>query len=87
MKYQNLILRKDIASKQMLPKKDLIRIVKNKEGKIFIDLTYKAEGRGVYVKGDLESFKIVKKLNLLSRGLKVRIDQNIYMELEKVING
>ncbi|WP_027063334.1 RNase P modulator RnpM [Mesoplasma seiffertii] len=87
MKRPSPILRKDIASKQMLPKKDLIRIVKNKEGKIFIDLTHTAEGRGTYVKNDLQSFMIVKKHNLLSRGLKVRIDQNIYDELEKVING
>ena len=36
-------------------KKDLIRIVKNKNNEIFIDLTGKANGRAAYIKKDIET--------------------------------
>ncbi|WP_026389516.1 RNase P modulator RnpM [[Acholeplasma] multilocale] len=80
-------LRKDVASNTMLPKEELIRIVKNKDGKIFIDPTFKAEGRGVYLKPDHASLKKAKQRNLISRGLKTKVEDEIYDQLEKVING
>ncbi len=80
-------LRKDVVSKEMLDKSELIRVVLNKNNEIFIDLTYKADGRGVYVKKDLNSVKIAKQKNLFSRGLKTKIDSSIYDELEKLFNG
>jgi predicted RNA-binding protein YlxR (DUF448 family) len=43
-----------VVTREKLEKKDLIRIVKNKDGEIFIDLTGKANGKGVYLKKDLE---------------------------------
>ncbi|AVN63665.1 RNA-binding protein [Mesoplasma florum] len=79
-------LRKDVVSKEMLDKSALIRVVLNKNNEIFIDLTYKADGRGVYVKNDLNSVKIAKQKNLLSRGLKTKVNLSIYDELEKLFN-
>ena len=40
-------------------KKDLIRIVKNKNGEIYIDITGKMEGRGTYI---CKSEECLKKL-------------------------
>lgn len=41
--------RKCIACQERDSKKGLIRIVKNKEGEIFLDPTGKANGRGAYI--------------------------------------
>ena len=47
-------LRKCVVTQERLPKKDLLRIVKNNEGEVFVDLSSKANGRGAYIKNDIE---------------------------------
>ena len=47
-------LRKCVVTQERLPKKDLLRIVKNNEGEVFVDLSSKANGRGAYIKKDIE---------------------------------
>ena len=43
------------------PKKELIRIVKNKEGEINIDRTGKMQGRGAYICDNIECLeKLIK---------------------------
>ncbi|WP_434324392.1 RNase P modulator RnpM [Mycoplasma capricolum] len=84
---KNKNLRKDIASNQMLEKHQLIRIVKNKNDEIFIDTTYKANGRGAYLKPDLNSLKIAREKNLIAKSLKSKIDVSIYDQLEEFINA
>ena len=42
-------LRKCIGCNEMKDKKELIRIVRNKEGDMSIDLTGKMAGRGAYI--------------------------------------
>jgi len=78
-------LRKDVSSNKMFPKNDLIRIVKNKEGNVFIDPTKKSNGRGIYIAPTIEALEKVKKSNALSRGLKTKISDSLYSELENEI--
>lgn len=47
-------MRKCILSNEMKPKKDMIRVVQNKEGEISADATGKKQGRGAYVSKDVE---------------------------------
>ena len=47
-------LRKCILTNEMHPKKELLRIVVNKEHEIFVDPTGKKNGRGSYVVKNLE---------------------------------
>ena len=54
MKKRKIPTRKCILTNEMFPKKDLLRIVKNKEGEISVDPTGKKAGRGAYVVSDLE---------------------------------
>ena len=49
MKKKKIPMRKCIISNEMRPKKDMIRVVINKEGEIFADATGKKQGRGAYV--------------------------------------
>lgn len=79
-------LRKCVATNEKLPKNELVRIVKNNEGKVFVDLTGKANGRGAYLKRSNEAIDIAVKKNSLGRALECTIQQEIYEELRKLIN-
>ena len=50
-------LRKCLATNEQLPKKELIRVVRNKEGQVFVDATGKMNGRGAYLKRSLKRKK------------------------------
>ncbi len=76
-------LRKCIATNEQLSKKELIRVVKNKEGQVFVDPTGKMNGRGAYLKKSHEAIEIAKKKKLLARSLQIDIPEEIYEELEK----
>lgn len=78
-------LRKCVATGEQLPKKELIRIVRNKEGLVFIDPTGKMNGRGAYLKRSLEAIEIAKKKGVLKRSLEVDIPEEIYEELKNYV--
>lgn len=66
-------------------KRDLIRIVKNKEGQINIDKTGKLEGRGAYICDSIDCLDKVIKSKRLERVLEVSISEEIYNNLRGVI--
>lgn len=66
-------------------KKDLIRVVKNKEGIINIDKTGKLEGRGAYICDSIECLEKVIKTKRLERVLETKISDEIYDKLRGVI--
>ena len=53
-------LRKCVATGEQLPKKELIRIVRNKEGEVSVDPTGKKNGRGAYLKRSLEGSLFIR---------------------------
>ena len=65
----------------------MLRIVRTPEGEVKVDTTGKLNGKGAYLKKSLEALEIAKKKNLLSRALEVNVDEEVYKEIEKVING
>lgn len=78
-------LRTCVITKQKLPKQELIRIVRTPEGTVQIDLTGKMNGRGAYLKKDIEVFKKAQKSKSLNRILEVEVKDEIFEELEKTI--
>ena len=74
-------MRMCVACKQMQPKKELVRIVKNNEGKIFIDLSNKANGRGAYICKTKECFDKCIRTKALNRAFKCEIDNQTIEEL------
>jgi hypothetical protein len=76
-----------IVSHEKLPKKDLIRIVKNKELGVLVDETGKVNGRGVYIKKDIEVLNKAIKINALGRSLEIEIPDSVYEELRNIINN
>ena len=79
-------LRKCLASGESLPKKELLRIVRTPEGEVKVDITGKLNGKGAYLKKSMEALEIAKKKNILSKALEVNVDEEVYKEIEKVIN-
>lgn len=78
-------MRSCVVTKESLPKKELIRVVRDKEGNVTIDLTGKQNGRGAYLKRDLDVIKKAKKSKILERALGVNIPDSLYEELESMI--
>ncbi len=77
-------LRKCVATQEMKSKRELVRIVRSKEGEVSIDLTGKKSGRGAYLSKDKESILQAQKKNVLEHHLKAKIDSSLYEELELV---
>ena len=85
MKQKKIPLRTCVITKEKLPKKELIRVVRTPEGKIIIDEVGKANGRGAYLKKDLEVFEKAQKSKALNRHLEVEVPDDNFEELKKII--
>ncbi len=70
-----------IACKNVKDKKDLIRIVRTKEGEIELDMTGRKNGRGAYICKDIKCFESLKKSRGLDRSFKLQISPLIYDKL------
>ena len=86
MKNKKIPMRTCVVTKEKLPKQELIRVVKNNENQVFIDLTGKANGRGAYIKKDIEVLNKAKKTKILERHLEITIPDSIYDELGNIIS-
>ena len=71
-----------IACKQMKPKKEMTRIVKNAEGEIFADFSGKAAGRGAYICGDAECMKKLQDKKLLHKAFSTQVGGEVYEGLQ-----
>lgn len=80
MKIKKIPMRSCIITREKLPKKELFRIVKYND-EVFIDNTYKSNGRSCYLKKDKEVITLAKSRNAIERALETTIDQKIYDEL------
>ena len=78
-------MRSCVVTGEKLEKRDLIRVVRDNTGRVFVDLTGKANGRGAYLKKDLDVIKKAKMNKILDRRLEVSVEISIYEELEKMI--
>lgn len=86
MKERKIPMRSCVVTKEKLPKKELIRVVKDKEGNVTVDVTGKANGRGAYLKKDLKVFEEAFKRKVLDRHLETEVNETILEELKKVID-
>ena len=63
-----------LGCKESKNKKELIRIVKQNDGKIFIDKTGKANGRGAYICNNIECLEKAIKSKRLENNFETKID-------------
>ncbi|MBM7586872.1 putative RNA-binding protein YlxR (DUF448 family) [Bacillus pakistanensis] len=78
-------LRKCVSTGEMKPKKEMIRIVRSKEGEVSIDPTGKKSGRGAYLSKDKDAILNAKKKNTLANHLQAKIDDSLYEELLQLV--
>lgn len=74
-----------VVTKEKTLKKDLLRVVRNKDGEVIVDLTGKANGRGAYLKKDLEVIKKAQQTKILDRILEINIPDTIYDQLIEIV--
>jgi predicted RNA-binding protein YlxR (DUF448 family) len=74
-------LRKCVVTGEMKPKKEMVRIVRSKDGEVSIDPTGKKAGRGAYITLDKECILLAKKKNILAHHLKADSADTLYDEL------
>ena len=80
-------MRKCLATNELCPKKDLLRVVKSPEGKVFFDYSSKANGRGAYVKASLEAIDIAERKGILNKALETDVPSEVYEALRKEVNA
>ena len=80
-------MRRCLATNQSFTKKDLLRIVRTPEGEVKVDLTGKLNGKGAYLSRNMEALQIARKKKVFDRALEIEIPEEIYQEIERIING
>lgn len=86
MKRKKVPLRLCLGCQQVKPKRDLIRVVRNSEGQIFLDKTGKKSGRGAYICPERACLDSARKSRKLEKSLGVKIDEHIYALLEEELS-
>ena len=86
-KTKKIPLRQCIACRELKPKKEMLRIVKNSEGKILLDFSGKASGRGAYICNDENCVKKLKKQRLINKVFACEVDESVYVAIEEEYFG
>lgn len=82
MKTKKIPMRMCLGCNEMKPKRELIRVVKNNEGEVSLDLTGKKSGRGAYICKDIECFKKARKARRFEKNFSCQISDEIYESME-----
>lgn len=83
MAERKIPLRKCIGCGEMKDKRELVRIVRNKEGAISVDLTGKMPGRGAYICKNTACLDKAERTKKLSKAFSAPIAPEIYETLRK----
>ena len=78
-------MRSCVVTHEKCEKKDLIRVVRTNESEVLVDLTGKMNGRGAYIKKDIDVLKKAQKSKALDKHLEVEVPDKIYDELLDII--
>lgn len=79
-------VRQCVGCREMIPKKELLRVIRTPEEEVVLDATGKQNGRGAYLCRSTECFAKARKTKGLERSLKVSIPDEVYDKLEKEMN-
>lgn len=82
---KKISMRTCVITGEKFEKKDLIRVVRTPEGNVIIDETGKANGRGAYLKKEIEVISKAEKSKILNRKLEVEVPNFIYDELRSKV--
>lgn len=83
MQKKKIPMRMCLGCHEMKPKAQLVRIVRDKDGNVSLDLTGKANGRGAYICKDVQCLKKARKTNAVDRALSAKVSDEIYDLMEQ----
>lgn len=86
MKVKKIPIRKCVGCGESKPKRELIRIVKNNENEVFVDLKGKANGRGVYICNSVDCLDKALKNKSIERSFERKIDEELVEELRSTLS-
>ena len=75
------ITRMCFICRNTLDKKSLNRIVKNKEGQVFLDKSGKANGRGAYICNGQQCLEKLTKQKILNRAFKCELPEDVVKKI------
>lgn len=78
VKQKKIPMRMCLGCQEMKPKKELIRVVKNKENEISLDFNGKKPGRGAYICKSISCFEKARKGRRLEKAFETSINEEIY---------
>ena len=82
MAVKKVPMRKCVGCSEMKTKRELIRVVKNAQGEISLDLTGKKPGRGAYICRSAECLRQARKARRLERAFACAIPDAVYDAME-----
>ena len=85
MKQKKIPLRMCVVTRERFEKRELLRIVRTPDGEVIIDETGKQNGKGAYLKKDIDVINKARKNKILDKALEVSVPDNIYDEMIKLI--
>ena len=86
-KKKNIPMRMCIACREMKPKVEMTRVVRNAEGEISPDPTGKAPGRGAYICRDVKCLRRAGKSKRIDRNLECEIPEAVYDAMEEELSS
>ena len=86
MKVKKVPMRTCVVTHEKCEKKDLFRVVRTPLGEVLYDSTGKLNGKGAYLKKSIEVINKAKKTKILEKALGVSISDEVYDNLERIIN-
>lgn len=86
--HKKIPMRMCVGCGERKPKREFVRVVRNKQGEISLDLIGKAAGRGAYVCRNVDCLEKCKKGRKLNRAFSCEIPDEIYEKLiEELTNA
>lgn len=83
MKQKKVPMRMCLGCQEMKPKRELIRVVKDKDGSIAVDFKGKQPGRGAYICRSTVCFEKARKAKKFERAFESQISGDIYDTLHQ----
>jgi predicted RNA-binding protein YlxR (DUF448 family) len=80
-KAKKIPMRTCLGCGAILPKKELLRIVRTPDGTVLVDRTGKQAGRGAYICNKKECLEKAVKAKRLGRSLEVEVGQDVIDQL------
>ena len=87
MKNRKIPMRSCVVTREKLPKQELLRIVRTTDGSMVADISGKINGRGAYIKKDIEVLEKARKSKILERQLETTISDEVYEEIINIIKN